>query len=176
MCGGVLAVFTRNSSYIPKSPKSLRLASLRAALPVNLWVCLNRILPWSVCPVLPSSTGFFAWHSACHLYRNCMSRKLLEHLHQNWLLCPREQEFPVFEPGPRRWGVFVLFSLCFDHTCSCSTATFLVLQKEKLVTEAETPHRPVLSESAFFAPLSRGQEFTSFFMFCNSVDFTWIIV
>ena len=46
---GVLAVSTRNSSYIPESPKSLSLAALWAAWPVCLWVCFNRLLPCTVC-------------------------------------------------------------------------------------------------------------------------------
>ena len=46
---GVLAVSTRNSSYIPESPKSLSLAALRAAWPGRLWVCFNRLLPCTVC-------------------------------------------------------------------------------------------------------------------------------
>ena len=51
---GVLAVSTRNSSYIPESPKSLSLAALRAAWLVRLWVCFNRLLPRTVCVLCDS--------------------------------------------------------------------------------------------------------------------------
>lgn len=66
----------------------------------------------------------------------------------------------------------VQFGFAFDYTCSRSTATFFcVLQREKIITEAGTPHKTGLPASAFIAPVSRGQESKSFFMFCSSVDF-----
>lgn len=67
---GVLAVSTRNSSYIPESPKSLSLAALRAAWPVRLWVCFYRLLPRTVC-VLSNSAPL---GSLLHILRAIFAR------------------------------------------------------------------------------------------------------
>lgn len=105
-----------------------------------------------------------------------MSKKWLVCLHQSWLSCPREKAFPGLEPGSRSWGVFLLFRfglVWITHVLVLQPHFFhvCVLQREKIITEAGTPHRTGLSESAFIAPLSHGQESKSFFMFCISVDF-----
>lgn len=46
--------FHQKFQWHSKSPSSLSLAVLRAALPVSLWVCLHRILLWGVCPAQDS--------------------------------------------------------------------------------------------------------------------------
>lgn len=46
--------FHQKFQWHSKSPSSLSLAVLRAALPVSLWVCLHRILLCGVCPAQDS--------------------------------------------------------------------------------------------------------------------------
>lgn len=69
--------------------------------------------------------------------------------------------------------MFVLFSfglVLIARVCVLQPH-FCVLQKEKLVTEAGTPRKTDLSESAFIALLPQRQESKSFFMAFGSVDF-----
>lgn len=92
-----------------------------------------------------------------------------------WVIASKRKSICCFGTGIKEMGcAFVLFSfglVLITHVLVLQQHFVCVLQREKIITEAGTPHKTGLSASVFIAPLSRGQESKSFFMFCSSVDF-----
>lgn len=124
---GVLAVSTRNSNCIPKSPNCLNLAALRAAWPACLWVCFSRILTWSVCPVQPPPQDSLP-NILCTITVGvaCPKSSLCVCIHVGYQ--GQESKNFLFLSQDQGDGVCLSCSVQgFDVTCACSTATFLAL-------------------------------------------------